>query len=137
MQVSYTSLSQTGMNPSHYSTYHNEYDPYQTPASGKGSFPQPQTTRPPQPPSIHPFTLFLLVIWVVFVAALMWLLERAVTLGPKDPTPPWTLTVLPDLLLTVFAQGHSVITAMHLSRIAVSALQYSSSAPNTWLVSGS
>ena len=120
------------MNSSQYTPNHNDYDPYQTLASEKGMFSKPQATRPAPLLSMYPLTLILLVIWIMFVGALMWLLERAVALGPTDPSPPWTLTILPRYLLTIFTQGHSTITAMHLSRIAISALQYSSSAPNTW-----
>ncbi|KAK1225510.1 hypothetical protein PQX77_011547 [Marasmius sp. AFHP31] len=81
---------------------------------------------------IFPFTLVLISVWVVYIAGLLWLLEEAVRHGTQSPNPPWAFTTLPNLLLTVFAQAHVPITGMHLSRVGVSALQYSSSAPRSW-----
>ncbi|KAL0065782.1 hypothetical protein AAF712_007270 [Marasmius tenuissimus] len=81
---------------------------------------------------IFPFTLVLISVWVVYIVGLLWLLEEAVRHGTQSPNPHWALATLPNLLLTVFAQAHVPITGMHLSRIGVSALQYSSSAPKSW-----
>jgi hypothetical protein len=39
---------------------------------------------------------------------------------------------LPSILLTFFAQGHTAVTALHLGRLAISALQDSATAPRTW-----
>ncbi|KAJ6553838.1 hypothetical protein B0H10DRAFT_1240223 [Mycena sp. CBHHK59/15] len=80
----------------------------------------------------YPASLVLLAIWIVFVAVLLWLLESAVAHGPRSLTPLWTYTTLPSLLLTVFAQGHGAVTAMHLARVSVSALHSRRTAPNTW-----
>ncbi|KAJ6563227.1 hypothetical protein B0H10DRAFT_1120087 [Mycena sp. CBHHK59/15] len=80
----------------------------------------------------YPASLVLLAIWIIFVAVLLWLLESAVAHGPRSLTPLWTYTTLPSLLLTVFAQGHGAVTAMHLARVSVSALHSRRTAPNTW-----
>ncbi|KAJ7766734.1 hypothetical protein B0H16DRAFT_1366829 [Mycena metata] len=80
----------------------------------------------------YPTSLLLLVVWIVFVVILLWLLESAVSHGPKSLTQPWGYTQLPSLLITVFAQGHGAITAMHLARVSVSALHSARTSPSTW-----
>ncbi|KAL0570261.1 hypothetical protein V5O48_011703 [Marasmius crinis-equi] len=89
---------------------------------------------------LYPFSLILIGLWTVFIVTLVWWMERVVRDGPhiahlvtNNYTPPWTMTTLPSLLMTVFAQAHVPITGIHLARIAVSALQHSSSSPNSWL----
>ncbi|KAL0576406.1 hypothetical protein V5O48_005595, partial [Marasmius crinis-equi] len=119
-------LRQLEMNPHFSSSYQSSYQPVYHDAHGHDNGYERSKRK------IFPFTLILFTLWVAFIIGLLWLLERAVTHGPRSVHPPWTLTTLPDLLLTVFAQAHGPITAMHLTRIAVSALQYPSSAPNSW-----
>ncbi|KAJ7152204.1 hypothetical protein C8R43DRAFT_923915 [Mycena crocata] len=80
----------------------------------------------------YPTSLLILTAWIVFVVVLLWLLESAVTNGPRSLSQPWSFTTLPSLLITVFAQGHGAITAMHLARVSVSALHSSRTSPNTW-----
>ncbi|KAK1232462.1 hypothetical protein PQX77_004400 [Marasmius sp. AFHP31] len=81
---------------------------------------------------VFPFTLILIIVWVVYIFGLLWLLERAVRKGMQSIDPSWFLTTLPDLALTVFAQAHVAITGMHLTRLAASCLLYPSTAPRTW-----
>ncbi|KAL0563943.1 hypothetical protein V5O48_018114, partial [Marasmius crinis-equi] len=94
------------------------------------------TGRPKQ--QIHPLSLILLILWAIFTIGLLCLLEVAVAHGPGSAgednnfDPPWTFTTLPTILLTVFTQAHIPITAFHLARIAVSALQNPNTTPNSW-----
>ncbi|KAJ7073985.1 hypothetical protein C8F01DRAFT_5895 [Mycena amicta] len=80
----------------------------------------------------YPASLLLVIIWTAFVGALLWLLESAVAHGPERIVQPWYYSTLPNLLLTVFAQGHAGISAMHLARVSVSALHSPRTSPNTW-----
>ncbi|KAF7363937.1 hypothetical protein MSAN_01052000 [Mycena sanguinolenta] len=80
----------------------------------------------------YPASLCALVVWLLFVTLLLWLLESAVRHGPKSLSQPWAYTTLPSLLITVFAQGHGAVTAMHLSRVSVSALHSVRTSPSTW-----
>jgi hypothetical protein len=80
----------------------------------------------------YPTSLIILVVWLVFIILLLWLLQSAVAHGPRSLSPPWAYTTLPSLLITVFAQGHGAITAMHLARVSVSALHSPRTSPNTW-----
>ncbi|KAJ7154280.1 hypothetical protein C8R46DRAFT_448554 [Mycena filopes] len=80
----------------------------------------------------YPASLLFLLVWIVFIIVLLWLLESAVSHGPKSISQPWGYTQLPSLLITVFAQGHGAITAMHLARVSVSALHSARTSPSTW-----
>ncbi|KAJ6490670.1 hypothetical protein C8R47DRAFT_977208 [Mycena vitilis] len=80
----------------------------------------------------YPASLCVLAVWIVFIIVLLWLLESAVTHGPQNLSQPWAYSTLPSLLITVFAQGHGAITAMHLARVSVSALHSVRTSPNTW-----
>ncbi|KAJ7706986.1 hypothetical protein B0H17DRAFT_574153 [Mycena rosella] len=80
----------------------------------------------------YPASLAVLAVWLVFIIILVWLLESAVAHGLRSLTHPWAYTTLPSLLITVFAQGHGAVTAMHLSRVSVSALHSPRTSPNTW-----
>ncbi|KAJ7131461.1 hypothetical protein C8R44DRAFT_871953 [Mycena epipterygia] len=80
----------------------------------------------------YPASLVILILWLAFVSALIWLLESAVAHGPRSLVQPWAYTMLPSLLITVFAQGHGAITAMHLARVSVSALHSTHTSPRTW-----
>lgn len=80
----------------------------------------------------YPASLVVLLVWLVFIIILVWLLESAVAHGPRSLSQPWAYTTLPGLLITVFAQGHGAITAMHLARVSVSALHSPRTSPNTW-----
>ncbi|KAJ7461578.1 hypothetical protein FB451DRAFT_1562847 [Mycena latifolia] len=82
--------------------------------------------------SYYPASLAALVIWIAFIVLLVWLLESAVAHGPRSLSPPWAYTTLPSLLITVFAQGHGALTAMHLARVSVSALHSPRTSPNSW-----
>ncbi|KAF7325400.1 hypothetical protein MVEN_02629400 [Mycena venus] len=110
-----------------------EKNPYRTNTSELKTLP----TLPSQPTPTHeigyyPASLCVLVVWIVFVILLLWLLESAVRHGPQSLSQPWAYTTLPGLLITVFAQGHGAITAMHLSRVSVSALHSARTSPSTW-----
>ncbi|KAJ7811431.1 hypothetical protein B0H14DRAFT_2378343 [Mycena olivaceomarginata] len=80
----------------------------------------------------YPASLCVLGVWILFVILLLWLLESAVKHGPQSLSQPWAYTTLPSLLITVFAQGHAAVTAMHLSRVSVSALHSVRTSPSTW-----
>lgn len=82
--------------------------------------------------STYPFTLLLIIIWVTFIAGLVWLLEQAVARAPVSVDQPWWISDLPTTLLTIFAQGHGAITAMYLARLGISALQHPGTAPKSW-----
>ncbi|KAF8205627.1 hypothetical protein K438DRAFT_1715382 [Mycena galopus ATCC 62051] len=90
------------------------------------------TTAPASSLRYYPASLCLLVVWIVYIILLLWLLESAVNHGPKSFSQSWAYTELPSLLLTVFAQGHVAITAIHLSRVSVSALHSVRTSPSTW-----
>lgn len=59
-------------------------------------------------------------IWITYIIATIIVLEKAAA------------SVLPGLMLTLFAQAHAAITAMHLARVGVSALQSSNTAHHSW-----
>ncbi|KAF5343374.1 hypothetical protein D9758_015626 [Tetrapyrgos nigripes] len=92
---------------------------------------QSPTTSPPRLKQ-HPWSLAVLMLWTGFVISLLCLLEYAVSRASLDTNPPWSLHVLPDLLLTVFAQLHMAVTSAHLIRVAASAIRFESTAPRTW-----
>jgi hypothetical protein len=114
------------------------YDPY-TPAFSPDAeddktLSQPQVfSQADEDLRYHPFSTVVLAFWVVFIGITVWLLESAVTNAPLAIHQPWHLRVLPSLFLTVFAQGHSAVTAIHLARLGVSALQSRQLAPRTWV----
>lgn len=81
---------------------------------------------------VYPLALFVIILWVAFVSGLIWLLETSVSRAKTNFEQAWWITDLPTYLITVFAQGHIAITAMYLARLAISALQRPSTAPNSW-----
>ena len=89
----------------------------------------------PSKPSFHPLSLLIIVFWIVLIAGEILLLERSVAVAPTTVKLPWYYSNdgLPSVLFTIFTQGHTPVTAMHLSRLAVSAVQFRGSAPRTWL----
>jgi hypothetical protein len=78
--------------------------------------------------SYYPFSLIVLSLWVVYIVALFLALEYSC----KHPEQP-SLLILLKYPRTWFAQGHLVITGMHLNRRGISALQDARYAPQTWL----
>ncbi|KAF7295595.1 hypothetical protein MIND_01099600 [Mycena indigotica] len=104
------------------------------PLTSDDSFRKSSTTRSPMDSKSHyyPASVLLMIIWIAFVAALLWLLEAAVKHGPEHFTQPWYYTTLPNILLTIFAQGHVALTAMLLARVSVSALHSPRTSPKTW-----
>jgi hypothetical protein len=79
----------------------------------------------------YPFTLIIICLWLGYIAATFTVLELAAkrrlhSIGGVGSD------FFPALLLTIFAQGHSAVTAMHLARLAISTLQNPSIAPKTW-----
>lgn len=85
--------------------------------------------------SLFPLSLGVVAFWVVFIVGELVLLERSADLAPKTIYLPWYYSNdgLPSVFATLFAQGHVAITAMHLGRLAISALQLRRSAPRTWI----
>ncbi|KIP02973.1 hypothetical protein PHLGIDRAFT_499485 [Phlebiopsis gigantea 11061_1 CR5-6] len=92
-------------------------------------------TCPPSKPFFHPLSLAIIAFWIVLIAGEIVLLERSVAVAPTTVKLPWYYSNdgLPSVLFTIFTQGHAPVTAMHLSRLAVSAVQFRGSAPRTWL----
>lgn len=80
-----------------------------------------------------PFSIIILAVWTVVVALVLILLERSASVASTAVDQPWYYQILPGLLLTLFAQAHGPVTAMHLARLAISGLQFSGTAPNTWI----
>lgn len=87
------------------------------------------------PLGYYPLSLIIIILWVVFIGAEIYLLERSVALAPTVVKLPWYYSIdgLPGIFLTIFSQGHAPVTAMHFGRLAVSGLRYRSSSPNTWM----
>ncbi|KAH8830604.1 hypothetical protein DL96DRAFT_1707415 [Flagelloscypha sp. PMI_526] len=83
--------------------------------------------------SFQPLSAIILLIWVGYIIAMIWLLEKASSASPTSGPPSWSYTRLPIVLLTLFAQAHTAITSMHLARIAISSLSSPRTAPNTWV----
>ncbi|KAI0087414.1 hypothetical protein BDY19DRAFT_995100 [Irpex rosettiformis] len=85
--------------------------------------------------SYHLLNASLLVVWVALIAVEIVLMERSVSLAPMTTSLLWyySITGLPSVLNTAFAQGHGIITVMHLSRLFVSALDIRHGRPRTWL----
>jgi len=81
---------------------------------------------------MHPLSLCVTMLWIGFIIGMLFDLEKAVSNATSSLVQPWYYESLPGILLTIFAQGHVTITAMHLSRLAVSALHFSTTSPNTW-----
>ncbi|KIP05387.1 hypothetical protein PHLGIDRAFT_119902 [Phlebiopsis gigantea 11061_1 CR5-6] len=91
--------------------------------------------NPHRAPSHHPFSLVVIALWTVFIVAEIVLLQRSVALAPTTPKLPWYYSNdgLPSVFFTIFTQGHAPVTSLHLSRLAISALQFRGTAPRTWL----
>jgi len=93
-------------------------------------------------PSYHLLSTFVIVIWTLFTAATVIIHELAhrETWNPDrilaSEGIPWVYrpgSGLPSILRTGFAQFHGPITAMHLARLAVAALDVSWASPKTWV----
>ena len=82
--------------------------------------------------ALYPFSLIALGVWIVHIIATIIILDMAAAAAPRSVHQPWEFSVLPGLMLTLFAQAHATITAMHLARIGVSALQSTSTSPRSW-----
>ncbi|KAI3616941.1 hypothetical protein WG66_004339 [Moniliophthora roreri] len=80
----------------------------------------------------YPLSLFILTAWVAFIAIHIANLEGAVRIAASNASLPWHYRILPDIMSTIFAQGHVPITAMHLSRLAIGSLHFSSTSPRRW-----
>lgn len=85
--------------------------------------------------SFHLFSTGLFIVWTVLIVAELFLLEKSVALAPTAVHLPWwySNSGLPSILNTVFAQGHGLVTAMHLSRLYMSGLQSHFGSPLTWI----
>ncbi|KAF8528350.1 hypothetical protein BU17DRAFT_61031 [Hysterangium stoloniferum] len=81
---------------------------------------------------LHPLSLIVLGIWTSYIAATIVLLEKAAAAAPRSVDQPWIFDVLPGIMLTFFPQAHISVTALHLSRVGVSAIQQESTAPHSW-----
>jgi len=84
---------------------------------------------------LHALSTVCITLWMFVVGGTVALLERAVSVSHQRTVVPWYLSTdgLPPLLVTLIAQAHTPITAMHLARLAVSALSRSIGRPRTWI----
>jgi len=90
-------------------------------------------------PSYHLFSFIIIVAWSLFILVTLithelahratWDFDR---IAAREGLP-WIFSVLPNILRTVFDQGHGPITAMHLTRLAVDSLDTPWVSPNTWM----
>jgi hypothetical protein len=117
-----------------------EYNPYEAPPlhhdgsyDGTRADVRRSRSRSNNPLGYYPLSTIVVVVWAIFIAVTLWLLELASKRASQSITQPWYITVLPSIFLTVFAQAHGAITAMHLARLGVSALQSPRLAPRTWI----
>ena len=92
-------------------------------------------------PSYHLLSTYIFVIWSLFIGLTVAVHERAhhvtwdssrVAAGDNIPWMYRSGLGLPSTLRTIFIQAHGPITAMHLARLAVSALDTSWASPRTW-----
>ncbi|KAE9398117.1 hypothetical protein BT96DRAFT_42100 [Gymnopus androsaceus JB14] len=83
----------------------------------------------------YPFSSILISFWIAIIIGTVALLQRSTVVAPTVLVLPWYYSNdgLPTILLTIFAQAHGPITAMHLSRVAMSGLQSALGAPRTWM----
>lgn len=83
----------------------------------------------------HPWNASLFVVWVALIAIEITLMERSVALAPTTTSPLWYFSTsgLLSVLITIFAQGHGIVTTICLSRLFVSALNCRYSRPRTWM----
>lgn len=90
--------------------------------------------KPPKSAKLswHPLSSIILTIWLAYIAVLIWLLERAADTSKSSYPQSWWNKRLSSSLLVGFAQGHAAITAMHLGRLAVSALHNRSTSARSW-----
>ena len=82
--------------------------------------------------ALYPLSLIVVGVWIAYIIATIIVLESAAAAAPRSVHQPWRFSVLPGLMLTLFAQAHAAITAMHLARIGVSALQSPRTSPHSW-----
>lgn len=82
--------------------------------------------------ALYPLSLIIVGVWIVYIIATIIVLEKAAAAAPRSVHQPWGFSALPNLMLTLFAQAHGTITAMHLARIGVSALQSPRTSPRSW-----
>jgi hypothetical protein len=136
MEVDPAAVSGSNQGHSHYDT-ETLCDP-ETPSSEKdpalpsSHSPLPSCRKGGHAPGLYPFSAVLLVIWFAYIACTLWLCEKSVALSQQLVEKPWAYDVLPGVLLTIFAQAHSAVTGVYLSRLAVSALQRRGATPLSW-----
>ena len=91
---------------------------------------------------LHLLSTCAVVIWGLFIGATIVIHELAhrVTWKPSRSAAggdiPWIYrpgSGLPSILRIIFAQAHGPLTAMHLARLAVNALDLPWASPNTWM----
>ncbi|KIJ31025.1 hypothetical protein M422DRAFT_267337 [Sphaerobolus stellatus SS14] len=84
----------------------------------------------------YPFSLILITAWILFILAEIAFLEFTVRItkdGYEGRSWITRSNGLQSFFLTIFAQGHGPITALHLSRLAISALYSKENGPRTWM----
>ncbi|KAF8528536.1 hypothetical protein BU17DRAFT_61194 [Hysterangium stoloniferum] len=82
--------------------------------------------------SWHPLSLIVLGIWICCIAVYIFFLEQAVKVAPHNIDLSFKYSDWTDTMHTFFSQFHVSITALHLARVGVSAIQQESTAPRTW-----
>lgn len=95
--------------------------------------------RKGSPLSHHPFAIYLIISWIIFVAVTIANLEYTVwNTNPvrieatQSVAPDWLVDRMPTTLLILFAQGHVPITSVYLSRLGASALQRQATTARSW-----
>lgn len=94
-------------------------------------------------PSYHLLSTIVVCSWGLFIILTigihemahraMWDPDRLLLYGGYIPWVYRPTSGLPSLLRTIFTQAHGPITAMHVARLAVAALDASWMSPNTWM----
>ncbi|EIN11414.1 hypothetical protein PUNSTDRAFT_131579 [Punctularia strigosozonata HHB-11173 SS5] len=80
----------------------------------------------------YPGTLFLCLAWIAYTLAMLWLLNDTSQMSSPERIFAFRKERIAEHMTVIFSQGHTGITAAHLARLAISALQNPSTAPRTW-----
>jgi hypothetical protein len=77
---------------------------------------------------MHPSSLIILVFWTISILFMIASLEISV----RAENSPWSGWIKTSQMVTIFAQGHTAVTSIHLGRLAISSLHDPVLAPKTW-----
>lgn len=82
--------------------------------------------------SYYPLSFITLAVWVPHIAVMFWLLEKTASTASAEFPQSCFYKHLPDAIQIEFEECHAAITAMHLARLAVSALHNQRVSPTFW-----